>query len=110
MAFGRLGAADLAAVTYTTVYTVPGSGITKATVNINVCNRGTGTAAVRIAVGGTADTPVAADFIEYDLVLNPAGIAGSVVERTGIPLTTGQKVIVYSSVVNVTAQAYGMES
>lgn len=102
MPTGRVGAAALAATTSTTVYTVPASTI--AAVNINICNRGTAAATVRLALAA-ADTPTTAEWIEYDCSVP----ANGVLERTGIVLAAGQKVVAYASTADVTATVYGME-
>ena len=55
MATGRLGAADIAATTNTTVYTCPAA--TYAVVAVNICNRsGTLSSDIRVALA-TLDTP-----------------------------------------------------
>lgn len=103
MATGRLGAANLAAGTSTTLYTCPTATFTVASVNI--CNRGNSAISVRIAIAD-ADTPTNAEFIEYDVEL----LAKGVLERTGIVLGAGQKIVVYSSAVNTSAVAFGIET
>ena len=64
MATGRLGAADLAAGTLTTVYTVPAS--TYGVVTCSLCNRGNSAISVRMAVA-VNDTPTNGEYIEYDV-------------------------------------------
>ena len=103
MASGRLGASDVAAATYTTVYTCPAS--TFAVVSINFLNRGNASCFVRLAVAD-ASTPTAGEFMEYDTELT----AKSVLERTGLVLSAGQLLVVYSNAVNVSAVTFGIET
>ena len=103
MASGRLGANDVAAATYTTVYTCPAS--TFAVVSINFLNRGNASCFVRLAVAD-ASTPTAGEFMEYDTELT----AKSVLERTGLVLSAGQLLVVYSNAVNISAVTFGIET
>lgn len=103
MPTGRLGTADLSAATNTTLYTVPATTFTVATVSI--CNRGTAAANVRIAVATTA-TPSDAEFLEFDVSLAAKGV----LERTGIVMDAGKLLVVRSSATAVNAVAYGIET
>jgi hypothetical protein len=103
MPTGRLGVADLAAATNTTVYTVPTS--TFSVVTLSVVNRGATAATIRIAVAASA-TPADSEYIEYDVSLAPKGV----LERTGIVIDAGKLLVVRSSAVNVNAVAYGIET
>lgn len=103
MATGRLGAVDLSAATDTTVYTCPAT--TFSVVAVSVCNRGSTSATVRIAVAASA-TPTAAEWIEYDSTI----LAKGVLERTGIVLAAGQLLVVRSSAVSVNAVVMGIET
>ncbi len=103
MATGRLGTADLAAGAYTSVYTVPAN--TFSIVSVNVLNRGYSALAVRIAVA-TGGTPGADEFIEYDVELLSKGV----LERTGIAMSAGQILVVYSSAVSCNAVVFGIET
>lgn len=103
MATGRLGTADLAPATNTTLYTCPTN--TFAVASVNVCNRGNSAIAVRLAVADD-DTPTDAEYIEYDIEILPKGV----LERTGIVLSNEQKLVVRSSAVNVSAVAFGIET
>jgi hypothetical protein len=103
MATGRLGTADLAAATNTTVYTCPTT--TFAVVTVSVCNRGSTAANIRIAIASTG-TPTDAEFIEFDVSLAPKGV----LERTGVVLDAGKLLVVRSSAISVNAVVYGIET
>lgn len=97
-----LGKADLAAATLTKIYTVT-AGKT-ASININVCNRNTAPAKIRIAVSA-ADVPVASEWLEYDYLLS----GNQTIERTCVIAQSTERVVVYSDTANVTAMAIGFE-
>jgi hypothetical protein len=103
MATGRLGVADLAAATNTTLYTVPASTFTVLTVSL--CNRGASAANIRIAVSASA-TPADSEYIEFDVSLAAKGV----LERSGIVLDAGKLLVVRSSAVSVSAVTYGIET
>ena len=103
MATGRLGAEDLSAATNTTVYTCPADTFVVASVSI--CNRGNSAMAIRLAAAAN-DTPTDAEYIEYDTEILPKGV----LERTGIILDAGKKLVVYSSAANVSVVAFGIET
>lgn len=103
MATGRLGTADLAATTNTTLYTVPASTFAVATVNL--VNRTTSAIAVRIAIASTA-TPSNGEWIEYGVSL----AANTILERTGLVLDAGKNIVVYASATGISAVCYGIET
>ena len=103
MATGRLGTADLAAATNTTVYTCPAD--TFAVVTVSVCNRGSGVSAIQLAVCDTA-TPGNDEYIEFDTSLSAKGV----LERTGIVLDAGKLLVIRSSATSVSTVVYGIET
>lgn len=102
MASGRLGAADLSATTNTTIYTVPSGKY--AALTISIANRNTLGAKIRLAISATA-TPGNSEWIEYDAVIPPNGV----LERSGIVIGSGQYLVVYSDIANLSVVAYGIE-
>jgi hypothetical protein len=103
MATGRLAASNLSAATTTTIYTTPASTYTVASVSI--CNRGTATTQVSIAIAD-ADSPALGEYIEFQTEL----LAKNILERTGMVLAAGQKIVVLSSQASVSAVAVGIET
>lgn len=103
MAFKRLGAADLAAATLTTLYTVPGGK--EAVVTVSLCNRHVIPVSVRLALSATA-TPAAGEYLEYDVPIPASGV----LERTGIAAEAGMKIVVLADDVGISAVAFGDES
>lgn len=103
MATGRLGVADLAAATNTSVYTVPAD--TFSVVTVSLCNRSAGTRSVRVAVAA-AGTPLDAEYIEYDADI----LANGVLERTGIVMDASKILVVRADSTDVSAVVYGIET
>jgi hypothetical protein len=102
MASGILGKASLVAATETVLYTVPTGRVTSCSVNI--CNVSADTAKIRLALVDGATT-TDAHYIEYDTSLASKGV----MERTGLVVSAGQKVVVQSDTSNVSAVVYGFE-
>ncbi len=104
MASGRLGAADLSPSTNTVIYTVPAS--TVAIVNVNVCNRNSVPATVRLMhLDGAIGTLANEDYIEYSVIIP----ANGVLERTGIVMAATHVIGAFSFQSGVTVQVHGIE-
>jgi hypothetical protein len=104
MANGRLGTpTDLSAGAETTIYTCPAG--TFAVVTVSLCNRASTAATMRLALAET-DTPTTAEYIEFGVSI----LASGVLERTGIVLGPGQKIVARSSGSETSAVVYGIET
>ena len=103
MATGILGANDLAATTNTTVYTVPAD--TFAVVTVNITNRNSQSRNIRIATADD-DTPTNAEWIEFDTEI----LGNGVIERSGIVLNEGKKIVAYTNSTEVNVVVYGIET
>lgn len=102
MASGILGKASLAATTETLLYTAPTGRVVS--LSVNLCNLSADTAKVRLAMVDGATT-TDAHYIEYDTSLEAKGV----MERTGLVISAGQKVVAYSDIANVSVVVYGFE-
>ena len=103
MATGRLGAANLNTGTNTTVYTTPAS--TYSVVTDSMCNSDNSACAVRFAVAA-ADVPLDSEWVEYDTeVLSKGGL-----ERTGLVLDAGKKIVAWTSTGNMSVVVMGIET
>ena len=103
MATGRLGVADLSATTATTIYTVPTDNF--AVVTVNVCNRNSTASNIRVAMAAT-DSPANTEYVEYDTEL----VGHGVLEKTGMVIDAGKKIVAYSSQANVSIVVHGIET
>ena len=102
MASGKLGIADLAAATNTTLYTVPVRVV--ATINASFVNRTAGNVSIQFAISALA-TPVLAEYVEYNAVIP----ANGVLERSGIVCGAGELVVCYASAVGISVRIFGFE-
>jgi len=103
MATGILGTEDLPVTTNTVVYTVPNE--TFSVVSINVTNRNGQARDIRLAVAA-ADTPTNAEWIEFDSEL----LGNGVIERSGVVIDAGKRVVAYSNSTDVNVVVYGIET
>lgn len=102
MTTGRLGAADLAATTDTTVYAVPAGKV--ASFNVGFCNRGVAAVAVRLSISSVA-TPTDAEYLEYNATIP----AGGVLERGGLMADAGKFIVAQASLASVSVVVWGVE-
>jgi hypothetical protein len=103
MATGILGTEDLAATSNTTVYTVPNE--TFAVVTVNVTNRNDQSRQIRVATA-SSDTPDNSEWIEFDAEL----LGNGTLERSGIVLDAGKKIVAYSNSTDVNVVVFGIET
>lgn len=102
MASGILGQSAPTATTLTTLYTVPANNY--AVVNLAVVNRGSTATTVRVALAAAA-TPTNAEYIEFDSSVPGNGV----LERTGLVMDTGKRLVIYAGNANLSFSAYGIE-
>ena len=102
MTIGILGQEISVVEAYVEVYSVP-IGKTATTI-INLVNTGIENTYIKLALS-ESNTPLTKEHIEYDTMLSPSGI----LERTGIVLQAGRKVLVYASSSTVVTSVYGYE-
>lgn len=100
---GRLAAEDLASGTLTTVYECPTDTYTVASVSF--CNRGSNPTTLDLAIADL-DTPANGEYLEFQTELLPKNI----LERTGLVLSAGQKIVTRSSQANISCVAFGIET
>lgn len=99
MATGKLGSANLLAATDTLLFTA--SAVQ--TFNVRFANRNATPVRVRLAVGSGA-SPVAADYVDYDVTIPANGI----LEDTALVCSSGEKVWVRSDTANVSVRGHGL--
>lgn len=103
MATGRLAASDLSAATLTTVYECPTNTYTVA--SISICNRSSSATNISLAIAD-ADTPLSGEYIEFETNL----LSKNVLERTGMVLSAGQRIVALSSEASISAVVVGIET
>ena len=99
MSTGKIGAADLAAG----VDTLLGMADENMVINVCLVNRGNTFVKVRLAIGA-GTTPGNTDYLEYDTIM----LANGVLERTGIVISSGEKIWVRTDTATVSARAHGL--
>lgn len=89
----------------TTVFTV--AALKEASFAVNLCNTTTSPISIRMAkVAAPAPAaPVDGEFVEYDVTIP----ANGVLERGGMVLTAGMRLVVRASAVGINATAWGYE-
>jgi hypothetical protein len=103
MASGRLATENVTTVgTAVQIYQVPSSH--NASVTINVCNRGTSNAKVRIAVTDST-TPALGEWLDFEEVVFPK----ESYQRTGVVLGSAQYIYFYTDQANISVNVYGFE-
>lgn len=101
---GNVSGFDLAAATDTLIYTCPAQ--VRGSVTVSFVNRGSGSPKVRLA-RGTGGAPAATDYLEYDATVS----AGTPLIRSGIPMSTGDKLWARCDTATVvTVQVEGVEA
>ena len=105
MPTGRLAKSTPAAEANTIVYTVPAA--TYSTISINILNASAAPGQFNLAIlDSGATTPVISDYIEYQMVIEPK----NVVERSGLVLSAGQSIFIYSLTSSLVVNVYGYET
>ena len=107
---GRLDAADVPGTgTLTDIYTVP--LLREADVNINIANRSDTDTNIRIAhiKNGVAAGVTAIDYLLFDLPTSKLASNLAPITNTGILMSAGDTIAVYSSASAVSVQVNGLE-
>lgn len=77
---------------------------------IAVCNRASTPTTIRVAITTTGTTPLAADWIAYDIPLGANNIDGGIVREWPVPLALNWRVYMQSGASNVSATVIGATS
>jgi hypothetical protein len=105
MASGRLAKLNPSADTISTIYTCPAGFYSVVTVAL--LNYTDSATTFKLSIVETANAnPVVSDYLEYDCVLS----SKNVIERSGIVLGAGQKLVISSPTSGVVANVYGIET
>lgn len=104
MSNGVLGKVMSSAGNEVTVYTVPPAA-DFATISINIVNKGTGDAKVKIAIT-TSAIPSPADYIDFESIV-PGN--GGILERTCIVCSASENVIIEGDTSDLAVRVYGLE-
>jgi hypothetical protein len=105
MATGRLASVNPPAAAGNSVYTVPVSNYSA--VSISILNRSSSPTTYRLAIlENGVSTPTFSNYLEYDVVLDGENF----VERTGLVLSAGQSIWVYSPTSSLAINVYGYET
>ena len=100
---GRVGAADLVGGVHTTIFTHPSNSEGTLTVTVNLCNRNTTDATIRVSLlDGAIGTIANEDYIEHGITLK----SGGTLQKAGIKMAYGDVLGAYSDKSNVTVQAW----
>ena len=105
MASGRLAKSNPSADTITSVYTCPAGYYSVITVALLNYTDSATTFKLSIVESGNTN-PVVSDYLEYDCVLS----SKNVIERTGLVLSAGQKVVISSPTSGCIVNIYGIET
>lgn len=103
--FKILGKATLLNSVLTTLYTVPAGKM--ANVTINICNTGRKNVLLRLALSASG-TPMLDEYIEYDRTIDTSA-NWEPIERTGIKIGAGTKVVAYGNNDGINVMVWGEE-
>lgn len=103
MTTGLLATADLAAATYTDLFTLPAGA---QSFSIVVCNRNSTNVKIRLApLAAATGTPAASEFMVYDVVLKAGAMP---LMLTGLVSGAAKHIIAYSDTANVSVNIFGV--
>ena len=102
---GRLGAAELSANTWNNVYECP-TNRKYASIKVHIINRSSSDAMIDIALSSGDGITIETDSsIEYQTMIVPKGS----IERSGIVVANGTKIMARSDINDLTCQVHGIE-